>query len=230
MFSSVKHIFFDLDDTLWDFEKNSSAVLEDLFSELGLASKLNTDFSTFHVTYKNVNSDLWRAYYKKEIDKQFLRNNRFDIVFKKFNYYNFSENLLATDNYLARSPYGMHLKDGCLETLNYLKSKYTLHIITNGFKEVQYIKLNNCGLNTYFTKIIVSDEQGLTKPDTEIFRLAESMASCKPEDCVMIGDNYESDVEGAISAGWKAIYFNDEIKPNSSAGTIQNLRELMTFL
>jgi putative hydrolase of the HAD superfamily len=229
MFSSVKHIFFDLDDTLWDFEKNSGVVLESLFTEFELSAKLNTDFNTFHTTYKIINSDLWKAYYKKEIDKQFLRNNRFEIVFKKFEYSNYDENLKATDFYLSRSPYGTHLKDGCLEILDYLKAKYKLHIITNGFKEVQYIKLNNCGLNKYFDKIIVSDEHNLTKPDPQIFRVAETLASCTANDCVMIGDNYESDVEGALNAGWKAVWLAPPPK-DGKINQIYHLKELAGIL
>lgn len=232
MFSGIKHIFFDLDDTLWDFEKNSSVVLRNLFLEFDLSSKLNTDFDTFYITYKQINSDLWRSYFKKEIDKQFLRNNRFDIVFQKFSYRNYDENLAATEHYLQRSPYGTHLKDNCIETLTYLKTKYKLHIITNGFKEVQYIKLNNCGLNPYFDKIIVSDEHNLTKPDEKIFRLAESLAGCVPQQCVMIGDNYESDVEGALNAGWKAIWFDPLPSPpkDGKINQISSLKELNGIL
>ncbi|MGZ3900702.1 MAG: hypothetical protein ACXVNQ_09790, partial [Bacteroidia bacterium] len=96
MFTGIKHVFFDLDDTLWDFEKNSSHVLSTIFTEYDLSSKLKTDFHTFHTTYKEVNNDLWRSYYKKEIDKQFLRDNRFHIAFQKFDYHNYEENLVVT--------------------------------------------------------------------------------------------------------------------------------------
>lgn len=229
MFSSVKHIFFDLDDTLWDFEKNSQQVLQNLFVEYDLTTKLKTDFNSFHTTYKSVNSDLWRSYSKKEIDKQFLRNNRFDIVFKKFSYTNYEENLAVTEHYLQRSPYGTHLKAGCLETLDYLKNKYKMHIITNGFKEVQSIKIKNCGLNNYFGHILISDEHNLSKPDEKVFRLAETMAACKPADCLMIGDNYESDVEGAMKAGWKAIWYSGEPK-NDQINKIEHLNELKNIL
>lgn len=210
MFSSIKHIFFDLDDTLWDFEKNSSAVLAQLYHEYELSSKLKVDFDTFHSTYKTINSELWRSYYRREIDKPYLRNNRFQLVFNKFSYSNFEENLRVTADYLERSPYGTHLKDGCIETLEHLRKKFKLHIITNGFKEVQHIKLDNCGLRPYFQQVIISEEHDLTKPDERIFRLAEKLANAPTEQCLMIGDNYESDVEGALNAGWKSIYFTEE--------------------
>lgn len=229
MFSNISHIFFDLDDTLWDFEKNSQHVLQNLFSEYDLSTKLKTDFNSFHTTYKSVNSQLWHAYSKKQIDKQFLRNNRFDIVFKKFSYNNYDENLEMTTHYLERSPYGTHLKPGCMDVLTYLKSKYKLHIITNGFKEVQRIKLNNCGLINYFDQILISDEHNLSKPDEKVFRLAETLAACKSDDCIMIGDNYENDVEGAMKAGWKAIWFSSELK-NGQINKIEHLNELKNIL
>jgi putative hydrolase of the HAD superfamily len=226
MYQNVKHIFFDLDDTLWDFERNSSNVLQGLFSEYNLSAKLNTDFETFHTTYKKINNELWSLYNKKEIDKQYLRNNRFNIAFNEFSYSNYKENLEVTEHYLARSPYGKHLKEGCMETLDYLKEKYQLHIITNGFKEVQNIKIDACGLRNYFSCIVISEEHKLTKPDVEIFRLAETLANCTKEECVMIGDNFESDIMGATGAGWKSIYFGKESQEIKSISRLTDLIDL----
>jgi putative hydrolase of the HAD superfamily len=230
LFSNIKHIFFDFDDTLWDFEKNSAIVLEQLFAEYELSEKLKTDFDTFHVTYKKINQELWRSYYKKEIDKQYLRNNRFDLAFREFSYTNYKENLEVTEHYLARSPYGTHLKADCIDTLNYLKEKYTLHIITNGFKEVQDIKIDACGLRDYFSCILISEEHKLTKPDLEIFRLAETLANCQKEECVMIGDNFESDIVGAEGAGWKSVFLSENPKEDFNGKIISGLGELKQLL
>lgn len=219
-------MFFDLDDTLWDFEKNSSTVLKDLFFEFNLAEKLSADFETFYSTYKKINLDLWVQYYKKQIDKTYLRNHRFNLAFKEFGYDNYDENLLITEQYLKRSPKGTHLKEGCLDVLNYLKDNYILHIITNGFKEVQHIKIDGCKLRDYFSQIVISEEHSLTKPDEQIFRLAESFAGASAEECVMIGDNFESDIEGALNAGWEAIYFSEEIKNGYKGHAIRKLEEL----
>src|SRR4051812_27525854 len=101
-----KHLFFDLDDTLWDFEKNSSAVLKELFIEFAMAEKLNVDFDNFYLAYKIINQDLWSQYYKKTIDKTFLRNNRFNLAFGKFNYDHAGESLLVNEQYLLRAPHG----------------------------------------------------------------------------------------------------------------------------
>lgn len=230
MFSGIRHIFFDLDDTLWDFEKNSVAVLEQLFGEFSLSGKLNTTFNNFHSTYKEVNREFWSLYTKGAIDKQYLRNHRFNEAFKKFSYDNYEENLLVTEQYLLRSPHGTHLKDGCMEVLNYLKEKdYKLHIITNGFKEVQHIKLNNCGLKPYFSTIIISEEHQVNKPSEGIFRLSEELAGCTRKECVMIGDNFESDVEGALNAGWKAIYFSESLQAGYKGQSINALSELKTL-
>lgn len=229
MFSNIKHIFFDLDDTLWDFDKNSSEVLCELFHEFDLGEKLKTDFENFHATYKTVNNKLWSRYYKKEIDKAFLRNNRFHLAFNEFGYNNFEENLQVTELYLQRSPYGKSLKEGCVEALNYLSKKYKLHIITNGFKEVQHIKLSNCGLRPYFDQIIISEEHQLTKPDEQIFRLAESLAGSHKNECLMVGDNFESDIEGARNAGWQSIYYTKE-KGDHGAYSINHLHQLKEIL
>jgi putative hydrolase of the HAD superfamily len=220
-----RHLFFDLDDTLWDFQKNSSLVLEQLFNEFELNRKLNTDFDTFLANYKRINLEFWSRYYKKQINKEYLRNHRFNCTFKEFGYDNYPENLVITEEYLGRAPKGNHLKEGCIDVLEYLKDNYNLHIITNGFKEVQHIKIDGCGLRPYFKNIIISEEHQLVKPEKEIFLLGEKLAAAQKNECVMIGDSFESDIEGALNAGWEAIHFNEKpIKPQIK--TISKLSEL----
>ncbi len=228
MYKGVKHIFFDLDDTLWDFEKNSGIVLEQLFTEYNLSQKLKTDYNAFHSAYKETNLAFWSRYYKQQINKQYLRNNRFHETFKKFAYDNYEENLEITEQYLSRAPHGKHLKNGCLEVLDHLKPNYHLHIITNGFKEIQHIKMHNTGLKNYFKNIIISEEHNLTKPNPKIFRLAEKLANCNKEECVMIGDSLESDIEGALGAGWKAIWLTDRTD-KKDIHQIQHLYQLKEF-
>jgi putative hydrolase of the HAD superfamily len=221
-----KHLFFDLDDTLWDFETNSLAVLQELYAEFELEQKLCTDFERFYTAYKSINHTLWQRYYQRQIDKAFLRNHRFHLAFQQFNYNNYEENLLITAQYLARTPLGKALKEGCLDTLDYLRQRHTLHLITNGFSEVQAIKIDNCGLRSYFSALVVSEEHGFIKPDAQIFRLAESMAGARPRDCVMIGDNFECDVKGAQNAGWEAIHFSDTTMHGYKGRVIGHLQEL----
>lgn len=221
-----KHLFFDLDDTLWDFEKNSSAVLKELFLEFELESKLNTNFQNFNSIYQQTNLQLWDQYNRKEIDKQYLRNHRFNLTFNQFDYDNYSENLQVTEHYLERAPKGTALKENCIETLDYLTQNYKLHIITNGFKEVQHIKIDGSGLRNYFSQIIISEEHHLTKPDTALFRLAESFAGTSADNCVMIGDNFECDIKGALNAGWEAVYFGKDSGDAFAGRKIEDLAEL----
>ncbi len=221
-----KHLFFDLDDTLWDFEKNSHAVLQRLFAEFNLAHKLKTGFAEFYTAYKTTNLQLWAMYYQRQIDKAYLRNHRFNLVFQLFNYDNFEENLVITERYLAQAPHGKLLKEDCLPVLSALKQHFSLHIITNGFKEAQSVKLDNCGLLPYFSTVIISEEHQLLKPDEKIFRLAESLSGALQHECVMIGDNLECDVKGAINAGWEAIHVS-ELKPSGFSGhSVSRLSQL----
>jgi putative hydrolase of the HAD superfamily len=224
------HVFFDLDDTLWDFEKNSERVLRQLFDEFLLAQNLHCDFDVFYQRYKIENKNLWSLYYQKKIDKHFLRNHRFNTVFKLFGHDDYEENLLVTEQYLKRSPNGTVLKDNCVVVLDYLKQHYHLHIITNGFKEVQDIKLKASGIQSYFNHVIISEEHNLTKPDERIFRLAENLASTSKQHCVMIGDNLESDIAGALNAGWDAIHYSEQKDPNYNGLHVSNLLELKTLL
>ncbi len=226
---NIKHIFFDLDDTLWDFESNSSLVLSDLFIKYNLKNFLNTNLDNFHSTYKIVNAELWQAYGSKKITKEYLRNNRFNLSFNNFGYDNYDLNIKVTEDYLKLSPLGKTLVPNALDVLNYLKHNYELHIITNGFKEVQEIKLNNCDIKHFFKTIIISEEHQLSKPDIKIFELAENLAKAKKEECVMIGDNFESDIMGAINAGWQAIWltYENERKDLISINNLLDLRSLL---
>lgn len=229
MKEGINHVFFDLDDTLWDFETNSDRVLMQLFKEFDLDKKLNSSFTDFIQVYKEINAQLWRKYSLKEITKEELRNNRFEFTFQKFEYSNYNENLELTHHYLARAPHGKTLKEGCLDILEFLSKKYQLHIITNGFKEIQDIKLNGSGLKPFFKNIIISEEHNLSKPDPAIFKLAEKLAGANTNECIMIGDNKENDVDGALRSGWKAIYYHP-VKHPDVPHQIVHLLELKELL
>jgi putative hydrolase of the HAD superfamily len=141
--NQLKHLFFDLDDTLWDFEGNSSNVMRLLFNNYQLEYHLNTSFETFFENYKQINAGLWQQYSAKLISKEYLRNHRFELSFNTFNYSNYEMGLAFSEDYISHSPQGKLLKPNSLEILMYLKEKYALHVITNGFKEVQTILRSN---------------------------------------------------------------------------------------
>lgn len=228
----MTHLFFDLDNTLWDFDKNSKAVLEQLFSENNFESKLSVDFETFHDFYYKKNDELWHLYYFNKIKKEELRYKRFHDTLLNFGLDNLHLSKAIAEDYVKISPYSKHLKEGCIEVLDHLSSDYHLHIITNGFAEVQDITIDHCVLRKYFKAIIISEEHGLTKPHVDIFRLGEKLANTTADKCIMIGDNWVSDIEGAVGAGWKAVYFNETPKPEShpNISFINSLHDLKTVL
>ncbi len=155
-------------------------------------------------------------YSLKQTTKEELRYQRFYKAFLHFNYDNLPLAHHWADDYLKISPYKTHLIDGAIDVLMYLKENYQLHIITNGFKEVQHIKLDYSNLKPFFEHIIISEEHGFNKPDTRIFDLAQQLVGAGKHECVMIGDNYDADILGALNANWKAIYLSNSQMVNAS--------------
>jgi putative hydrolase of the HAD superfamily len=232
MIKGIKHIFFDLDNTLWDFEKNSREALLHLFLEHHIEKKCGVGFNTFIDTYEAINHDLWHKYSLQLTTKAELRYQRFYKAFLEFGYKDLNLANTWADDYLKLSPYKTHLIEGTMDVLDYLKDKYTLHIITNGFKEVQHIKLDCCNLKPYFEHIIISEEHGFNKPDIRIFELAQNLTNSIDVECVMIGDNYDTDIVGALNAKWKTIHLSNEKVINVSGNfyPIQQLNELKELL
>jgi putative hydrolase of the HAD superfamily len=222
----MTHLFFDLDNTLWDFDRNSSETLQKIFAEKDFSKKLNTGFTDFHEFYVKKNNELWHQYYFNKIEKKELRFKRFYDSFLNFGLDDLELSKEIAEEYVKISPYSKALVPGCVEVLEHFSKSFSLHIITNGFSEVQNIKIDNCGLRKYFKEIIISDEHGLTKPNIEIFRLAEQLADTDPGKCIMIGDNWVSDIEGAIGAGWRAVYLSPNNVPEGNYTKVPVIREL----
>ncbi|MFN5149140.1 MAG: YjjG family noncanonical pyrimidine nucleotidase [Flavobacteriia bacterium] len=228
----TKHLFFDLDRTLWDFEKNSEIALMKLFEEFKSGHGID-DFDHFHLTYKEHNARLWKMYGNKEIDKEHLRDERFRVTFADFNIHDPDLTTKFSDGYVEISPRQTALFPETIETLVSLKKdSYNLHIITNGFKEVQYIKLENSGLDGFFDIILCSEEVGHNKPSPIIFNHALKEACAEKKDSVMIGDDLEVDVIGAINFGIQGILFDPDNHYRNLSDTprIQQLDELKDLL
>jgi len=224
----IKHIFFDLDHTLWDFEANSNIAFEIIFKK----HNVGIDLSKFLNYYTGINQNYWRLYRNEKISKEELRVGRLRDTFNKINYkfdYELIDNLSI--DYIDVLPNNNLLFDGAHEILDYLHPKYKLHIITNGFNEVQYKKLKNSGLSKYFDKIITSEDAGVKKPNPIIFNYSLELAQANSNESIMIGDNWEADIMGAIDTGIDAIYFNYE-KNNvgENIKSVHNLIELKQFL
>ena len=203
-----KHLFFDLDRTLWDFEKNSHEVLLELYKHYDLLTKGIVDSKVFIERYKHHNEKLWDLYRQNKIEKDKLRKERFMVTLDEFGIN--SPELAANlgEDYVAHCPKKTNLLPYVHSTLNYLKDRYALHIITNGFEEVQYQKLENSNLIDYFEQIITSEQVGFKKPSQQIFKFSMLKAFAKPSDSLMIGDDLHADILGAKDIGMAQVFFN----------------------
>lgn len=227
-----KHLFFDLDHTIWDFDKNAEETLNELYHayklrDLGLHSP-----DRFIEVYTHNNHQLWAEYHVGKITKEKLRETRFS---KTFIDLGLSPNLIPQrfeDDYVNICPTKTNLFPKAHETLSYLKERYSLHLISNGFKESTELKVSNNGLNHYFENVVISEVVGFNKPDKAIFNHALTLANAGISESIMIGDSLEADIRGAQDYGMKAIYFNPERKeiPDDVDQEIACLSELMTIL
>ena len=225
----IKHIFFDLDHTLWDFEKNSNLTFEQLFR----AHDIQLQLEDFLTEYSPINFNYWKLYREEKISKEKLRYGRLKDSFDKLSY-TISDDLInvLSREYINVLPSYNHLFDGTIELLEYLQPKYALHIITNGFEEVQDLKLEKSGIKKYFDKIITSESVGLKKPNPKVFEFALKTANTTSESSFMIGDNLEADIIGAINCGISSIHFNlhDEKFSNKKYTSVSHLLEIKQYL
>lgn len=226
----IQHVFFDLDRTLWDFEKNSGNTLLHLFETYNLKSFGFTDFEQFHTLYKAKNDICWELYRENRMTKESMRSKRFKMTLQEVGY---DSNTLAKtlgEEYVALSPVQTTLIEGTHEILDYLSEKYRLHIITNGFEEIQSIKLKACKIDHYFEQVITSERAGFKKPQEGIFRFACHLSKARPFESVMIGDDLEIDALGAERFGMKGIHFNPTALEPNIPNEISKLEQLKTIL
>ena len=203
-----KHIFFDLDHTLWDFETNSKQALQQIYDEQKLNERGIPIFENFHNRYVPINDRYWARYHNNIVSKEKLRLGRFHDTLKEFGVNDEALAETMAQSYIDISPKMTALFADAVEVLKYLQEKYTLHLITNGFAEVQWIKIEHSGLKPFFEHIIVSEEVGTQKPDKAIFEIAMERAKTNKDESIMIGDNYNTDIVGARNAGMDQIFFN----------------------
>ncbi|MGV6829399.1 MAG: YjjG family noncanonical pyrimidine nucleotidase [Flavobacteriales bacterium] len=224
----ITDVFFDLDHTLWDFDKNSKLAFKRVFNK----NNMDINFDDFIKVYEPINLEYWRLFRNEKVSKQELRRGRLINSFKKLNL-KFSIEIIdqLAENYIEELPLDNHLFKDALEVLNYLSKKYTLHIITNGFKNVQQQKITNSGIKKYVTTITTSEEVGVKKPNPKIFFKALDKAKTKPQNSIMIGDSFEADIQGAKKIGMKTLYFNDKnITFDDEINQIYSLKEIYDYL
>ncbi|WP_440069621.1 YjjG family noncanonical pyrimidine nucleotidase [Tenacibaculum discolor] len=222
----IKHLFFDLDHTLWDFDRNSKLTFQQIFEE----QKINIPIHDFLEAYIPVNLRYWKLYREDKVEKSALRYHRLKETFDSLEY-TVSDKLinLISEDYIRYLPNFNYLFDDAIEVLQYLEKKYHLHIITNGFEEVQNLKLEKSGIHTFFREIITSECVGVKKPNPKVFEFALGKAGAKAHQSVMIGDSYEADVMGAINSGMRAIHFSQENK-GAEGQRVTTLVELKKYL
>ncbi|MCF4102252.1 YjjG family noncanonical pyrimidine nucleotidase [Gillisia sp. M10.2A] len=227
-FNNIQHIYFDLDHTLWDFDKNSALTFQSIFR----SENLEIGLEEFLKVYVPINSKYWELYRNDQISKESLRTGRLVDSFSSRKVevpQPVIENL--SNKYIQFLPGFNHLLEGTIELLDYLQPKYKLHIITNGFEEVQQTKLQNCNIASYFTTITTSEETGVKKPHLRIFEHALQKSNALPHNSLMIGDNYEADILGAKSYGMHAVYFDYYAKNDAfEIHQVQKLKDLEKYL
>ncbi len=228
---NYEHIFFDLDHTLWDYDTNTSEAVFELFEYYDFKS-LPVSREDFLRQFHEANNYLWDLYNHGHIDRMYLRHNRFKMIMEKLG---FDERFVPEgigEKYLSVAPSKNGLVDGAMDILQYLASNYQMHIISNGFDDVQYRKMEASGILHFFNKIITSDNSGFRKPQKEIFHFAMSRAESTFDNSIFIGDNPTTDIAGAISAEMDVIYYNPHKDPHEFKVTyeIVSLREIRNLL
>lgn len=225
---AITDIFFDLDHTLWDFEKNSMLTFKKIFGDHDVSVKLE-DF--LHI-YVPLNLAYWKMYRENRINKPDLRYQRLRRSFDALNY-TIEDHLINTlsEEYISNLSSYNHLISNSIEVLEYLYPGYNLHIITNGFQEIQQKKLQNARIDHYFDVIVNSEMAGVKKPNPGIFMLALEAAKVSPEKALMIGDNLEADILGARAVGIQALHYNAHNDPaHDHCEMIHDLIEIKSYL
>jgi YjjG family noncanonical pyrimidine nucleotidase len=227
-----KCVFFDLDHTLWDYETNSRVTLHELYIHYELQAKGITHFEDFFLQFRTVNQNLWDLYDRGLIDNEVIRKERFKKILTSFHLHEEKLSRDISEDYLATCP-----KKGCLmpqamETLEYLSEHYMLTVITNGFEEIQKIKLMSGKLDHYFDHIITSQKAGHKKPAREIFEFALQINDILHHQAIMVGDNPIADIRGAKNARIDAVFFNPEknshaITTDYEIHSLEQLREIL---
>lgn len=227
-----RHIFFDLDHTLWDFEANANETLRHLYQQHDMARFGVFTVEEFIRVYSDINHGLWRLYQSNKITQTQLRATRFPRTFVKLGMQEADAPAGLSEEFTDILPLKAAVFPFTHEVLDYLKPKYELHLITNGFRDMQYTKLKSSGLTDYFQEIVTSECCGHLKPDCRIFEHALERTGAAAAESLMVGDNLECDVLGARNSGIDQVYFNPEKRRHFAETTyeISCLSELKSFL
>lgn len=228
------HLLIDLDDTLWDFRRNSKIAMQEIYNDYEL-NQYYDSFESFYDIYMVKNHQLWEQYAKGEITKDYLSLERFLYPLRVVGNEDVELAKKLGKDFLYRTTMQTNLVDGAIETLEYLKAQgYILSIISNGFVEVQYTKLRRSGLIPYFANVFLSEEIGYQKPDIRFFQTVLDRLNASPSECLVIGDNFQTDIQGAQNANIRAVFYknNADLPLNCEfmGQIIENLVEIKAIL
>ena len=225
-FLHLRWLFFDLDDTLWDFYNNSCSALLILYESVPVLKECYQDYDKFAEVYHMYNDRLWRQYHQGAIDAAFLKRERFAAVLRGGGMNDAEADrygIMLSSEYLEALAGQRLIVAHASEVLDILSRYFMIGVLSNGFKEVQYRKLYNTPLHRYVARMVLSDEIGVQKPNPRIFGYAASAVGARPEECMMIGDNPETDIAGALGAGWNVIYFRRPFAHYREGEGLQNV-------
>ncbi len=228
-----KHVFFDFDNTLWDFTTNSKESLKEIFNMYQFAPYF-ADFEDFYSKYEKNNNELWLEYRDGNISKETLSFRRFASVLEDAGFpdSHFVSGKISSD-YLTITTTKTKIIDDAYEVLNYLKTKYKIHIITDGFFEVQVVKLRASKLSSFVSNFITAEEVGILKPNKKLFDYALKETEATAEESIMVGDSYENDIVGAYNAGIDQIFLNQNnqiignIKPTYTVSKLIEIKNIL---
>ncbi len=230
---SYKHLFFDLDHTLWDFDRNSAESLTEIYHHFELVNHGVLSLGDFVRTFIEINTRLWNDFDQGRINHNYIREHRFRLAFEALGVANVPFGSDLGEEYLRLLPQKAHLLDGAVALLDYCANKdYQLHIVTNGFDSIQASKMQSSGIHHYFQQVVTNEKAQAKKPDARIFAYALQAADARPTESLMIGDNWEADIMGALRFGIDAAFYNPKKLTFGQKPTydIQHLDELKSVL
>ncbi|MDR0438123.1 MAG: YjjG family noncanonical pyrimidine nucleotidase [Bacteroidales bacterium] len=227
--TNYKHLFFDLDRTLWDFDQNNRNSMFETYHQFDFG----VDFETFFSTYKTINKMLWDAYGRGEIKKELLHVNRFYLTLKELKI----DNLLTATEFAEVYSQNIEkhniLMPHAKEILEFLKPNFKLYIVTNGFKEFQYRKLRNSGIEPFFDGIFISETVGYHKPHLAFFEHVLEKTNAKKDDSLIIGDDMKSDIQGAKNIGMACVLYNptneNDLVADYRIDSLLELKEVLNY-
>jgi YjjG family noncanonical pyrimidine nucleotidase len=231
--NSYQHLFFDLDHTLWDFEGNAHECLLEIYDDFKLKEIGVEDADAFFQKFSEANQYYWALLERKEITSDYIRKNRFKTALSKLGVeIDESLSLNMTQIFIQLLPHKKRLIEGATEILDYLKPHYQLHIISNGYHEMQMQKMKSAAIDHYFIEVITHEKANALKPEKAIFDYALNSTNAQFSNSLMIGDNYEADIKGAINAQFDTVFYNPAKQKTVEKPTFEifQLTEMMHFL